>query len=62
MKRKGKRKYVKKGSIDGFMLSDAQMSVLINKSTISAVPKGAHIKKEVKQDGNKNESVGCSAG
>ena len=55
MKRKGKSKYIKKGSIDGLMLSDEQMSVLIYKSTISVAPKGSNIKKEVKQDGNKNE-------
>ena len=35
MKKKARRKGVKKGSIGGYMLSDEQMTALIDKSIVS---------------------------
>ena len=51
MKKKSKRRFVRKGSIDGYMLSDEQMSVLIKKSIVSVETKYNHTNKAV----NKND-------
>ena len=50
MKKKSKRRFVRKGSVEGYMLSDEQMSVLIKKSIVSVETKHSQSIKTVKKN------------